>query len=105
MTPDEKRKIKEFALLCGFTERVQPDGKLDLNPYVYNFALGMQRHGMERAASLCFTRAERYSNLHVSAGLGSARLGEQKHVLILMRDEADSCKTAIREASEMLGGS
>jgi hypothetical protein len=35
MTKDE---IKALALECGFTLREQPDGRMDLNPYVYDFA-------------------------------------------------------------------
>ena len=33
-----KRYIKEVALDCGFKLKEQPDGELDLNPYVYTFA-------------------------------------------------------------------
>lgn len=35
MTLDE---IKALALECGFKLREQPDGRMDLNPYVYEFA-------------------------------------------------------------------
>lgn len=35
MTPEE---IKALALKCGFSEREQPGGGMDLNPYVYRFA-------------------------------------------------------------------
>jgi hypothetical protein len=35
MTKDE---IKALAIECGFTLREQPDGSMDLNPYVYDFA-------------------------------------------------------------------
>ena len=30
--------IKELALECGFKLKEQPNGDLDLNPYVYTFA-------------------------------------------------------------------
>ena len=30
--------IREIALKCGFKLREQPDGTMDLNPYVYDFA-------------------------------------------------------------------
>lgn len=33
-----KQYIKEVALECGFKLKEQPDGDLDLNPYVYTFA-------------------------------------------------------------------
>ena len=33
-----KRYIKEVALECGFKLKEQPDGSMDLNPYVYTFA-------------------------------------------------------------------
>ena len=33
-----KQYIKEVALECGFKLREQPNGELDLNPYVYTFA-------------------------------------------------------------------
>ena len=35
MTNDE---IRDLALSHGFTLRSQPDGSMDLNPYVYAFA-------------------------------------------------------------------
>ena len=33
-----KQYIKDVALDCGFKLKEQPDGDLDLNPYVYTFA-------------------------------------------------------------------
>ena len=33
-----KQYIKEVTLECGFKLREQPNGELDLNPYVYTFA-------------------------------------------------------------------
>ena len=33
-----KQYIKEVALECGFKLKEQPDGSMDLNPYVYAFA-------------------------------------------------------------------
>ena len=33
-----KQYIKEVALECGFKLKEQPDGSMDLNPYVYTFA-------------------------------------------------------------------
>ena len=33
-----KRYIKQVALECGFKLKEQPDGNMDLNPYVYIFA-------------------------------------------------------------------
>ena len=34
----EKSRIKAMALSSGFKLREQPDGNMDLNPYVYEFA-------------------------------------------------------------------
>ena len=33
-----KQYIKEVALECGFKLKEQPNGSMDLNPYVYTFA-------------------------------------------------------------------
>ena len=33
-----KEQIKELALRTGFKLKEQPDGSMDLNPYVYDFA-------------------------------------------------------------------
>ena len=33
-----KQYIKELALECGFKLKEQPNGDLDVNPYVYTFA-------------------------------------------------------------------
>lgn len=33
-----KQHVKEIALANGFKLKEQPDGKMDLNPYVYQFA-------------------------------------------------------------------
>ena len=33
-----KQYIKDVALECGFKLKEQPDGSMDLNPYVYTFA-------------------------------------------------------------------
>lgn len=33
-----KDQIKALALASGFNPKQQPDGSLDLNPYVYQFA-------------------------------------------------------------------
>lgn len=46
----EKQAVKEIALACGFKLKQQPDGTMDLNPYVYEFAdqlLSRVRHGQE----------------------------------------------------------
>lgn len=42
MTNDD---IKAIALANGFTLREQPDGSMDLNPYVYGFARAMFEQG------------------------------------------------------------
>lgn len=36
-----KQAIKELALANGFKLKEQPDGSIDLNPYVYEFALAL----------------------------------------------------------------
>ena len=33
-----KQYIKQVALECGFKLKEQPDGNMDLSPYVYTFA-------------------------------------------------------------------
>lgn len=33
-----KYEIKQLAIECGFKLKQQPDGGMDLNPYVYQFA-------------------------------------------------------------------
>ena len=33
-----KQDVKKLALECGFKLKEQPDGGMDLNPYVYAFA-------------------------------------------------------------------
>ena len=37
-------KIKEIALENGFKLKEQPNGEMDLNPYVYDFARALLRH-------------------------------------------------------------
>lgn len=37
-----KERIKELALANGFKLKEQPDGALDLNPYVYKFAAALK---------------------------------------------------------------
>ena len=34
----DKQDVKKLALECGFKLKEQPDGEMDLNPYVYEFA-------------------------------------------------------------------
>lgn len=36
-----KQQIKALALANGFKLKEQPDGSIDLNPYVYDFALAL----------------------------------------------------------------
>lgn len=38
-----KEKIKELALANGFKLKEQPDGTMDLNPYVFEFAAALER--------------------------------------------------------------
>lgn len=38
-----KEKIKRIALSNGFKLKEQPDGSMDLNPYVYDFAEALLR--------------------------------------------------------------
>lgn len=44
----EPADIKRLALLAGFTEREQPNGTRDLNPYVYAFGLACHRAGQDQ---------------------------------------------------------
>lgn len=50
MTKDE---ITRIALECGFTLREQPDGAMDLNPYVYDFAGRLITAEREACAKVC----------------------------------------------------
>jgi hypothetical protein len=34
----ERSDIRKFAIEAGFSLKEQPDGSMDLNPYVYEFA-------------------------------------------------------------------
>lgn len=34
----EKQQVRETALACGFKLKPQPDGSMDLDPYIYTFA-------------------------------------------------------------------
>ena len=53
MTNDE---IKSIAIANGLTLREQPDGSMDLNQYVYEFAMAMYRKG--RSERLTEIRAQ-----------------------------------------------
>lgn len=44
MTNEE---IKALALTCGFKLKEQPNGEMDLNPYVYEFARKIYEIGCE----------------------------------------------------------
>ena len=50
MTNDE---IRALALSHGFTLRPQPDGSMDLNPYVYEFARALIEQEREACAKVC----------------------------------------------------
>lgn len=43
-----KEKIKQIALANGFKLKEQPDGSIDLNPYVYDFAEALLR-GLDKS--------------------------------------------------------
>ena len=49
MTNDE---IRAMALSHGFTLRPQPDGSMDLNPYVYEFARALIEQEREACARI-----------------------------------------------------
>lgn len=38
LSPSDKEYIKELALASGFKLKEQGNGRMDLNPYVYEFA-------------------------------------------------------------------
>lgn len=42
-----EEQIKKVALEHGFSERRQPDGSFDLNPYVYTFAQNLMEAALE----------------------------------------------------------
>lgn len=52
-----KHQVKELALANGFKLKEQPDGTLDLNPYVYQFAAALAaeagRAGFVEGYMLC----------------------------------------------------
>lgn len=45
-------EIQKIALDNGFTTRRQPDGSIDLNPYVYDFARALLRQGESKEPSV-----------------------------------------------------
>lgn len=49
MTPEQ---IKALALANGFKLKTQPDGKEDLNPYVYEFAAALRKDQASDIATL-----------------------------------------------------
>ncbi len=57
MTRDE---IKAVAIECGFTLREQAPGRMDLNPYVYEFANRLITTEREECALVCDEWQERF---------------------------------------------
>lgn len=53
MTKDEVTRI---ALECGFKLREQAPGRMDLNPYVYDFANRLIAAEREACAKVCYGR-------------------------------------------------
>ena len=49
-------EIRALALSHGFTLRPQPDGSMDLNPYVYAFARALVEQECEECAQVCESR-------------------------------------------------
>lgn len=47
-----KKQIKDLALSNGFKLKQQPNGKMDLNPYVYDFAEALLAKANERIKEL-----------------------------------------------------
>ena len=47
-----KQQIKDLALSNGFKLKQQPNGKMDLNPYVYDFAEALLAKANERVSEL-----------------------------------------------------
>ena len=52
-------EIRALALSHGFTLRPQPDGSMDLNPYVYEFARALIEQEREACAKVCDKEAVR----------------------------------------------
>jgi len=48
----DKKIVKEVALANGFKLKEQPDGSLELNPYVYVFADKLVEHQLAKVCSL-----------------------------------------------------
>lgn len=61
MTNDE---IRDLALSHGFTIRSQPDGAMDLNPYVYAFARALIKKEREACAVTAWSAGMQNHNLH-----------------------------------------
>ena len=48
----DKQQVKKLALDNGFKLKQQPNGEMDLNPYVYEFAAALTAKANERVAKL-----------------------------------------------------
>ena len=69
MTNDE---IRALALSHGFTLRPQPDGLMDLNPYVYAFARELCGATKERCAKAAWDEAQYEARQEVADKVAAA---------------------------------
>lgn len=59
-----KQQIKELALSNGFQLKEQPDGTLDLNPYVYEFSSALLAEAGRAGFVACATEFGFYLSGH-----------------------------------------
>lgn len=78
----KNEQIKELALANGFKLKEQPNGAMDLNPYVYEFA-----------AALLKTQDHYVKSAKISAPLAQSRL----YQIIDMQAEIDALKAQVAE--------
>lgn len=87
----DKQAVKEIALACGFKLNRQPDGTMDLYPYVYELAdqlLSRVRHGQQMVN---LTKAATLSDaLHlIQSGVRYKHDKDLEHGLELLRSTRD----------------
>jgi len=85
-----KQQIKELALAKGFKLKEQPDGTIDLNPYVYEFAAALKaQHQADILAS---------TSIQIAAGkpeatsiqIATALLEESKRIRQRAQEDGDA---------------
>ena len=77
--------IKAIALANGFTLREQPDGSMDLNPYVYGFARAMLATTPLELKAMAFASGAHASINHVRKYTGEPYINHPAAVVELVR--------------------